>query len=76
MFLPTEAGESRRDIRRSIELDYKTPLENQECFQHEDAQGDKAKDTEGKKNHQSVILLFLQSFKEILSAIISWERGV
>lgn len=27
------------------------------------------------KNHQSVILLSLQSFKEILSAIISWERG-
>lgn len=27
------------------------------------------------KNHQSVILLSLQSIKEILSAIISWERG-
>lgn len=49
MLLPTEAGESRRDIRRSIELDYETPLENQECFQHEDTQGDKGRDTGGRK---------------------------
>lgn len=41
---PAEAGESQRDTRRLIELDWETPLENQECFQYEDTWGDKERD--------------------------------
>lgn len=57
-----EAKESQSDIRRPKELDYETPLENQECFQHEDTQGDKWRDTGGRKKSPICDISFFTVF--------------